>query len=62
MALRLRELSDHERAEGQRIARSHTLGAGPVRRAQIIVHAMTGLKGEAIAAKMDLCATPCATG
>jgi hypothetical protein len=28
MTLRLRELSDHEQAEVQRIARSHTLGAG----------------------------------
>jgi hypothetical protein len=30
MTLRLRELSDHEQAEVQRIARSHTLGAGLV--------------------------------
>jgi hypothetical protein len=52
---RLRELSDDERAEVQRIARSHTLGAGMVRRAQIIVHAMSGLKAEEIATRMDLC-------
>jgi transposase len=55
MTLRLRDLSDDERAEVQRIARSHTLGAGMVRRAQIIVHAMSGLKAEEIAARMDLC-------
>ncbi len=55
MTLRLRELSDHERAEVRRIARSHTLGAGLVRRARIIVHAMGGLKAEEIAARMELC-------
>jgi transposase len=55
MTLRLRELSDEERAEVQRIARSHTLGAGIVRRAQIIVHAISGLKAEEIATRMDLC-------
>jgi transposase len=38
-----------------RIARSHTLGAGLVRRAQIIAHAMSGLKAEQIATRMDLC-------
>jgi transposase len=54
MTLRLRELTDGERTEVQRIARSHTLGAGLVRRAQIITHAMTGLKAEAIARRMDL--------
>jgi transposase len=55
MTLRLRELSDEERAEVQRIARSHTLGAGIVRRAQIIVHAISGLKAEEIATRMELC-------
>jgi len=55
MTLRLRELSDDERREVQRIARSHTLGAGMVRRAQIIVHAMSGLKAEKIANRMNLC-------
>ncbi len=53
MTLRLRDLSDEERADVQRIARSHTLGAGLVRRAQIIVHAMDGLKAEEIAARME---------
>ncbi len=56
MTLRLREVSDEERVAVQRMARSHTLGAGMVRRAQIIVHAMGGLKAEEIATRMDLCA------
>ena len=55
MTLRVRELNDHERVEVQRIARSHTLGAALVRRAQIVVHAMDGLKAEEIATRMDLC-------
>jgi hypothetical protein len=44
MTLRLRDVTDDERAEVQRIARSHTLGAALVRRAQIVVHALGGLK------------------
>ena len=55
MTLRVRELTDPERMDVQRIARSHTLGAGLVRRAQIIVHAMDDLKAEEIAIRMDLC-------
>jgi transposase len=55
MTLRLRNLSEDERVEVQRMARSHTLRAGMVRRAQIIVHAMSGLKAEEIATRMDLC-------
>jgi hypothetical protein len=55
MTLRLRELSEDERTEVQRIARSHRLGVGLVRRAQIIAHAMSGLKAEQIATRMDLC-------
>jgi transposase-like protein len=55
MTLRLRDLTDEERAEVQRITRSHTLGAAFVRRAQIVVHAMSGLKAEEIARRMDLC-------
>jgi len=51
----VRELNDHERGEVQRIARSHTLGAALVRRAQIIVYAVEGLKAEEIATRMDLC-------
>ena len=55
MTLRLRDLTDDERTEVQRITRSHTLGAAFVRRAQIVVHAMSGLKAEEIASRMDLC-------
>ena len=43
MTLRLREVTDDERAEVGRIARSHTLGAALVRRAQIVVHALGDL-------------------
>src|ERR671910_224960 len=50
MTLRLRDLTEDER-----ITRSHTLGAAFVRRAQIVVHAMSGLKAEEIARRMDLC-------
>src|SRR3954470_4216539 len=55
MTLRLRDLTDDERTEVQRITRSHTLGAAFVRRAQIVVHAMSGLKAEEVASRMDLC-------
>src|SRR3954451_1149936 len=55
MTLRLRDLTDDERVEVQRITRSHTLGAAFVRRAQIVVHALGGLKAEEIARRMDLC-------
>ena len=55
MTLRVRVLSDEEREELGRIARSHTLGAGLVRRAQIVLHALDGLKAPEISARMDLC-------
>jgi len=55
MTLWLRDLTDDERTEVQRIARSHTLGAALVRRARIVVHALGGLKAEEIASRMDLC-------
>jgi transposase len=55
MPLRLREMTDEERAEVQRITRSHTLGAALVRRAQIVVPALGGLTAEEIATRMDLC-------
>ena len=55
MTLRVRELNNQERVDVQRMARSHTLGAALVRRAQIIVHAMDGLKAGEIATRMDLC-------
>src|SRR3954452_8099392 len=55
MTLRVRELNDHERVDVQRIARSHTLGAALVRRAQIVVYAIEGLKAAEIATRMGLC-------
>ena len=55
MTPRLREVTDDERAEVQRIARFHTLGVAFVLHAQIVVHAISGLKAEEIATRMDLC-------
>ena len=40
MTLRVRAVSDEERKEAERMARSRTLGAGLVRRAQIVLHAL----------------------
>jgi transposase len=37
------------------MARSRSLGAGLVRRAQIVMHALEGLKAPEISARMDLC-------
>ena len=55
MTLRVRAVSDEEREELGRMARSRTVGAGPVRRARIITHALEGLKAPEICARMDLC-------
>lgn len=44
MTLRVRAVSDEEREQLGRMARSRTVGAGLVRRAQIILHALDGLK------------------
>src|SRR5919199_3942287 len=55
MTLRVRAVSDEEREELGRMARSRTAGAGLVRRAQIVVHALEGLKAPEIGARMDLC-------
>ena len=55
MTLRVRAVSDEEREELGRMARSRTVGAGLVRRARIIVHALEGLKAPEICARMDLC-------
>jgi transposase len=55
MTIRLRALSDKEREELGRMARSRTLGAGRVRRARIVVHASEGLKAPEIGARMGLC-------
>jgi transposase len=58
MSLRVRVLSSEE-AEGlARMARSRSLGAGLVRRAQIVQHAVQeGLSAPDIAARMGLCGT-----
>jgi hypothetical protein len=55
MTLRVRAVSDEEREQLGRMARSRTVGAGLVRRAQIILHALDGLKVPAISTRMDLC-------
>jgi transposase len=55
MTIRVRALSTEEAAELGRMTRSHKLGAGLVRRAQIIQHAVDGLSAPGIAAKMGLC-------
>src|SRR3954468_8228851 len=55
MTLRVRAVSDEEREELGRMARSRTLGAGLVRRARIVMHALEGLKAPEICARMDLC-------
>jgi transposase len=55
MTIRVRALSNDE-AEGlARMARSRTLGAGLVRRAQVVRHAADGLSAPEVAAKMGLC-------
>src|SRR4029078_6397353 len=55
MTLRVRALSDEEREELGRMARSRTVGAGLVRRAQIVLHALEGRKAPEITARMGLC-------
>jgi hypothetical protein len=55
MTYRGRTLSDKEAEELARMARSRTLAAGLVRRAQIVQHAADGLSAPGIAAKMGLC-------
>jgi transposase len=54
MTVRVRAVSDEEREALGRMARSRTLGAGLVRRAQIVLHAVEGLKAPEIGARMDL--------
>ena len=56
MTLRVRAMSEEEREALGRMARSRTVGAGLVRRAQIVLHALEGLKAPEISARMDLCA------
>src|SRR3954464_9151040 len=55
MTIRVRALGEQEAAKLARMARSRTLGAGLVRRAQIVQHAVDGLSAPEIAAKMGLC-------
>ena len=55
MTLRVRALSEEEREALGRMARSRTVGAGLVRRAQIVLHALEGLKAPGISARMGLC-------
>lgn len=55
MTIRVRALSDEETQGLGRMARSRTLGAGLVRRAQIVQHAVDGLSAPEVVAKMGLC-------
>jgi transposase len=55
MTLRVRAVSEEERETLARMARSRTWGAGLVRRARIVVHALEGLKAPEISARMGLC-------
>jgi transposase len=56
MTIRVRALSDDEAPGLARMARSRTLGAGLVRRAQIVQHAVEdGLSAPEVAATMSLC-------
>jgi transposase len=55
MTIRIRALSAEESSELQELARSRKSGAGLVRRAQIIIHAVEGLTAPEIAARMELC-------
>ena len=56
MTLRVRALSDEEAGGLARMARSRTLGAGLVRRAQIVLHAVQDdLSAPEIAAQLRLC-------
>ena len=56
MTIRVRALSSDEAEELARMARSRTLGAGLVRRAQIVQHALQeGLSAPEVAARMGLC-------
>ena len=54
MTIRVGAVSDEERETLGQMARSRTLGAGLVRRAQIVLHALEGLKAPEIGARMDL--------
>jgi transposase len=55
MTLRVGDLHEGEAEELVRLTRSKTLGAGLVRRAQIVQHAVDGLSPPEIAARLDVC-------
>ncbi len=55
MTLRVRAVSEEERTALGQMARSRTLGAGLLRRARIVLHALEGLKAPAIGARTGLC-------
>jgi transposase len=55
MTIRGRALVEDEAERLAHMTRSRTLGAGLVRRAQIVQHAIDGLGAPAIAARMGLC-------
>src|SRR3712207_9276589 len=55
MTIRPPAPSDEEREELGRMARSHTLGAGRVRRARIVLHAVEGLGTPEIGARLGRC-------
>ena len=55
MTIRVRALGDGEAERLAHMTRSRALGAGLVRRAQIVRQVADGLSAPAIAAKMDLC-------
>src|SRR3954451_19905494 len=55
MTLRVRDLHAGEAEALARMTRSRTLGAGVVRRAQIVQHAVDGLNAPEIAASLDVC-------
>ena len=52
MTIRARAVSDEERESLGQMARSRTLGAGLVRRAQIVTHALEGLTAPEIGARI----------
>jgi Helix-turn-helix domain len=55
MTIRVRGLVEDEAERLAHMTRSRTLGAGLVRRAQIVQHAVDGLSAPEIAARMGLC-------
>jgi transposase len=55
MTIRARAVSEEEREALTRLVRSRKCGAGRVRRAQIVIHALEGLSAPEIAARMELC-------